>query len=150
MTRSARVHVQVDAGAGPAALASALERAVRRTLEAEGCRAAEVSVALLGDADMQNLNRRWLGKDRSTDVIAFSLGEEGEVLGDVYIGHEQAARQAADLGVSLDEELVRLAVHGTLHVLGHEHAEGEERSASPMFRLQEELVRALAEESGPR
>ena len=150
MTRSARVRVQVDVGAGPAALVEALERAVRRTLAAEGCREAEVSVALLDDAGMQQLNHRWLGKDRTTDVIAFSLGEEGDIVGDVYVGYEQAARQAAELGVAPDEELVRLVVHGTLHVLGHDHPEGEERSASPMFELQERIVRELTGAPGAR
>lgn len=150
MTRPAPVRVQVDAGAGPAGLVESLERAVRRTLAAEGCRVAEVSVALLGDTDMQELNRRWLGKDRTTDVIAFALGEGDEIVGDVYIGVDQAGRQAVDVGVPLDEELVRLAVHGTLHVLGHDHPEGEERSASPMFQLQERIVRELTGGSGAR
>ena len=67
-------------------------------------------------------------------------------MGDVYLGVEQAARQAAEEGVPLAEELVRLAVHGTLHVLGHDHPEGEERLHSPMFVLQEEIVSALLRE----
>jgi probable rRNA maturation factor len=146
VTPESGVRVQVDAGEVPAATMAMLERAVRRTLTAEGCREAEISVALLSDAEMQDLNRRYLGKDRTTDVLAFSLGEPGEVVGDVYVGFEQAARQAADHGVPPDEELVRLVVHGTLHVLGHDHPEGEEREASPMFRTQERLVRELTQE----
>ncbi len=59
------------------------------------------------------------------------------------MGVDQARRQAAELGVPLDEELVRLAVHGTLHVLGHDHPEGPGREESPMFALQEALVRAI-------
>jgi len=146
VTRAARVRVQVHIGDGPARWVAMIERAVRKAVEAEACPAAEVSVALLGDAEMQALNLRWLGKDRTTDVIAFSLGEADEVVGDVYLGSEQAARQAAEAGVPLEEELVRLAVHGTLHVLGHDHPEGEEREASPMFELQERLVRELMAE----
>lgn len=148
MSGAAHVHVYVDAGDGPVDWVDPLERAVRRVLEAEGCRAAEVSVALMSDPDVQELNRRWLDRDHPTDVIAFSLGEAGEVVGDVYIGYEQAERQAADHGVPLAEELVRLAVHGTLHVLGHDHPDGEERTASPMFALQERLVRELIGEPG--
>ncbi|MEQ1856541.1 MAG: rRNA maturation RNase YbeY [Longimicrobiales bacterium] len=143
MTSAARVHVEVDAGAAPEVDVAGLERAVRKTLEAEGCDEAEFSVALLDDGAMQELNLRWLGKDRTTDVIAFSLGEEDEVVGDVYIGFEQAARQASELGIPLGHELVRLVVHGTLHVIGHEHPEGEGRMTSPMFVLQERLVREL-------
>lgn len=147
MTRATGVQVLLDADAAPGAPVALLEKAVRRTLAAESCRRAEISVALLDDARMRELNRTWLDKDRSTDVIAFSLGEEGDVVGDVYVGFEQAARQAADVGVALHEELVRLVVHGTLHVLGHDHPEGEERDASDMFRLQERLVRETMQES---
>jgi probable rRNA maturation factor len=135
--------VQVDAGAGPEALRPALERAVRRTLSAERCKDAEISVALHTDADMRDLNQRYLGKDRTTDVLAFSLGDGDEVIGDVYVGFEQAERQATEFGVALEEELVRLVVHGTLHVLGYDHPDGEERDQSEMFALQERLVREL-------
>ncbi len=136
----------MDAGARPDAIATLLERAVRSTLESEGHSKAEVSLALLTDAAIQDLNRRYLGKDRPTDVLAFSLGDGEEVIGDVYVGMDQAARQATDLGVPLEEELVRLAVHGTLHVLGHDHPEEEGREASAMFVRQEQLVRRLMSE----
>jgi probable rRNA maturation factor len=68
----------------------------------------------------------------------------------VYVGAEQAARQAAEAGVGVGEELVRLAVHGTLHVLGHEHPEGDGREESPMFALQEALVREITGERAGR
>lgn len=107
-------------------------------------KSAEISVSLLGDDDMAVLNRRWLGRPGSTDVLAFSLAGEGEPpLGDVYVGRERAAHQAAEHGVPVAEELVRLVVHGTLHVLGHDHPEGPERLESDMFRRQEALVREL-------
>lgn len=126
----------------------ALADAVRTTLAEEGVEEAEVSVTLLDDDAMRDLNHRYLGKDRPTDVLAFSLGDE-TVLGDVYLGVDQARRQAEELGIPWEEELVRLAVHGALHVLGHDHPEGEERSASPMYARQEALVRRiLAERRG--
>lgn len=120
-----------------------LERAVTATLDAGGAGDAEVSLTLLDDDGIRALNARWLERDRPTDVIAFTLGTAPVLLGDVYLGVEQARRQAVEYGVPLAEELVRLAVHGTLHVLGHDHPEGAERVESPMFALQEELVRAL-------
>jgi len=126
-----------------------LERAVRHALASAGVTEAEVSLTLLDDAGIRELNRRYLERDRPTDVIAFTLSAPGEpVLGDVYVGAEQAARQAADAGLPLTEELVRLAVHGTLHVLGHDHPEGPERLESPMFRLQESLVAELLDADG--
>jgi rRNA maturation RNase YbeY len=120
-----------------------LERAVVLTLIDAGVADAEISLTLLDDHGIRDLNLRYLGKDRPTDVIAFALGREPVLIGDIYLGAEQAARQASELGVPLAEELVRLAVHGTLHVLGHDHPEGEDREASPMFRLQEDLVRRI-------
>jgi len=114
---------------------------VRRTLEEEGREEGEISVTLLPDDEIRAMNREHRGEDRTTDVLAFALhGEDEAPLGDVYVGVEQARRQAREAGVGWAEELVRLAIHGTLHVLGWDHPEGEERDGSPMFRRQEELV----------
>jgi len=123
-----------------------LRRAVEHTARSQGCAGGEISVTLLSDDAIRDINRTWLQRDRPTDVIAFSLGEDGPLMGDVYIGVDQARRQAAEAGVPLAEELVRLAVHGTLHTLGHDHPEGDDRAASPMFALQERLVRELTAE----
>ena len=122
-----------------------LERAVFAACASQGVQEAEVSVALLPDRAIQRLNERHLGHVGPTDVLAFALYEEGEtVVGDIYVGLEQAARQAEEVGVTLHEELVRLVVHGTLHVLGLEHPEdADAREGSPMYRTQEELVRAV-------
>ena len=127
--------------------AALLEAAVRRTWETEGRGAAEVSITLLGDEAIAELNRRYLDRDGPTDVIAFTLGDADAPVGDVYVGAAQAARQASEYGVSLAEELVRLTVHGTLHVLGHDHPDGPERVTSPMFVRQEVLVRSVMEDA---
>lgn len=121
-----------------------MEAAVTTVLRDAGLDTGEISLTLLDDRGVRELNRDHLGRDRPTDVIAFALHDPGQPpLGDVYVGHEQAVRQAAEVGVPLEEELVRLAVHGTLHVLGHDHPDGESRFASEMFTLQERLVREL-------
>ncbi len=126
-----------------------LQEGCLAALAAEGVLQAEVSVTLLDDARITDLNREYLGKDRPTDVIAFPLHAPGEpVLGDVYLGFEQARRQAEEFQVPLEEELLRLVIHGTLHVLGHEHPEGQGRVESEMFRVQEELLNAVLERSG--
>ena len=143
MTPGASREVVVNVGDGADADEGALTRAVIHVLDHEGVDDAEISLTLLDDDGITELNRQYLSKDRPTDVIAFTLGGGDTVLGDIYVGLDQARRQADDLGLSLDEELVRLAVHGTLHVLGHDHPEGPERTESPMFALQEELVRQL-------
>ena len=141
------IEVEVSLGEGVALPLpeEAVERAVRATLRAEGHEAGEVSVAFLDDAAITSLNREYLDHDRPTDVISFALHGEGEPpLGDVYVGVDQALRQAGELGVDPREELLRLAVHGTLHVLGWDHPEGEDRLESDMFRRQEEILRTLA------
>lgn len=138
--------VLVDGGQAGGRWDDLVARAVRRVLERQEVPAAEISVALVDDEAMSRLNRDHLGRDRPTDVLAFPLWEEGEsmVVGDVYLGLEQARRQAEAEGVAVAEELVRLAIHGTLHVLGWDHPEASgAREDSPMFRRQEELVREV-------
>lgn len=140
------VDVQVSVGEGvvPPAAPDRVEAAVRHVLRAEGVDAAEISVALVGDAEIAALNEQYLAHEGPTDVISFHLHDRGEPpLGDVYVGVEQAARQAAGFGAAADEEVLRLAVHGTLHVLGYAHPEGDDRAASPMFARQEALLRAF-------
>lgn len=131
----------LDAAAWP----DLVQRAVRATLADQGVEVAELSVTLLDDAPIRKLNHEYLGHDRPTDVIAFALHGEGEpVLGDVYVGWRQAILQAEREGVPPREEIARLAIHGTLHVLGFDHPdEAEGRSRSEMFRVQEVIVAAL-------
>jgi probable rRNA maturation factor len=77
-------------------------------------------------------------------VISFPLYERGErPVGDVYIGYDQAERQASDADVDIPEEVARLAIHGTLHVLGYDHPEDETRTKSEMWELQEAILRTL-------
>ena len=148
------VVVNLPAATGPPPVPvsrGSLARAVHEALADEGAREGEVSLTLVGDDRIRALNRDYLGRDRVTDVISFCLHDAGEpLLADIYVGYPQALRQAAELGLSAEEELVRLAIHGTLHALGHDHP-AENRFASTFFRRQEALVkRVLAAEDGPR
>ncbi len=137
------IEVLVDGAPDPESEAR-LAAAVEAALEASQIAAAEVSLALVDDDAIRTLNRDHLGHDRPTDVIAFPLWTDGDprVVGDIYIGVDQARRQAMEEQIDLAEELVRLAIHGALHVAGHDHPEpAADRAASRMYRLQEELVR---------
>lgn len=122
-----------------------MERAARRALADAAIASAELSITLVDDAAIRDLNQRYLHRDGVTDVIAFTLGEPEErpLMGDVYVGVEQAWRQAEEVGVAFREELVRLTIHGVLHVIGHDHPEGPERAGSAMFRIQERLLREV-------
>ncbi|HYC52936.1 MAG TPA: rRNA maturation RNase YbeY [Gemmatimonadaceae bacterium] len=115
-------------------------------LRAERVRDAMLSVTFLSTAAMTRLNKRHLRRNRPTDVIAFGFrrtARSAPVIGDVYIAPEVARASAASNGISVREELVRLVVHGTLHVLGYDHPESEAREKSRMWRRQERLVQKL-------
>jgi probable rRNA maturation factor len=124
-----------------------VERAVTAVLAAEDTTAAEISVTFVASPAIAELNRKHLDRPGPTDVIAFQLGEPDAPLGDIYICPESARESAQDYDVEPREELLRLVVHGTLHVLGYEHPEGPDREASEMFRRQEEILTHLFEGS---
>ena len=121
-----------------------VERIVRTVVAGEQ-QDARVSVTFLGRDAMRRLHARHLGQRRPTDVLAFRLSApNGTLVGDVYVCPWVAAREAGARGISLEEELTRLIVHGTLHVLGFDHPDGPERVTSPMWIRQERYVRSLA------
>jgi probable rRNA maturation factor len=125
----------------PRALA---EAAIATVLRGERARRAVVSVTFVSNRAIAALNRQHLGHTGATDVISFPLlAPDGGILGDVYIAPDVARANARTAGVPVREELVRLVVHGTLHVLGWDHPDGEERLQSPMWRRQEQLVRRI-------
>ena len=102
-----------------------------------------LSITFVGTAAISELNRRYLGHRGPTDVISFGLerhSRRGPVVGDIYICPEIARANAKRQGVSSDEELLRLVIHGTLHALGHDHPEGGARTASAMWRIQERIL----------
>ena len=103
-----------------------------------------VSVTFVGPARIRQLNARWKHVDRTTDVLAFSLAlPDGSRQGDVYICRAVAAGEAKKRGLTVGEELVRLVIHGTLHVLGYDHPEGDDRIRSAMWRRQERYLACL-------
>jgi len=126
---------------------AAIRRAVRRTLATEACREnCSVSVALAGDATVTILNANYRGVARPTDVLSFSAGfpdpETGLLhLGDIVISLPTAARQAAARQATLEHEVVLLAVHGTLHLLGHDHARMAAKRR--MWRAQNRILKEL-------
>lgn len=119
----------------------------RAVLEAEGVRDAIISFAFVRASTIAAVNREHLGHKGPTDVISFPLAAAGgaPLGGDVYICPDVAARNAIEHGVGLREEIARLVVHATLHVLGHEHPEGVGREASAMWRRQEALLSRFEE-----
>ncbi len=110
----------------------------------------EVSVSLVDDKTIQQLNRDWRGKDRPTDVLSFPIEDEislpgykYRVLGDIVISLPYAKKQAEEIGLTPKQEILRLLTHGILHLLGYDHETSEEE-AKKMFSLQDKIFNNLS------
>jgi probable rRNA maturation factor len=120
---------------------------------------AELSVLLVDEAAMEQLNRQWMDEAGPTDVLSFPMDElrpgreeeedpQAGLLGDVVLCPQVARRQARQAGHSNEEELLLLTTHGILHLLGFDHAEPEEEQE--MFDLQRRLLLTFLSTRGRR
>jgi len=110
-------------------------------LKGLGYNECEVSLVLTGDDEIRELNRQYRRKDKATDVLSFPLGDP-YMLGDVVISIDRAAAQAESYGVTVDEELGRLLIHGILHLIGYDHVNGGHQ-ARKMCEKEAELMGVL-------
>jgi probable rRNA maturation factor len=125
--------------------------AVLGRIEAESW---DLSILLCDDAFIRELNRQYRDRDEATDVLSFeqgdryrdSEGRERFLAGDIVISLDALERNAEEFGVSRDEELRRLLVHGILHLSGMDHEDDED--SRPMLLRQEGILRELAAEGG--
>ncbi len=112
------------------------------------CSDAELSILFTTDREIKKLNSSYRGKHKPTDVLSFPLREgvggkiAGNTLGDIVISLETTKRQAKELGVTIKEELLRLLIHGLLHLLGYDHERVSPAKARKM-RAQEERLFSL-------
>ena len=118
-----------------------IPEAVQQALRGERIRRAEVTVVLVSDQELLQMNRQFLQHDYLTDVITFPI-EEDPLEGEIYISIDRAREQAMDYGVGVHDEVCRLAIHGTLHLAGHDDATPQERAA--MGALEDRYLAALA------
>jgi probable rRNA maturation factor len=121
------------------ALVDTLENICRTLEPSDG----DVGMVVVDDPYIRGINGRFRGKDRPTDVISFSYLEDADadgLVGEVYISHQTVEREANDLGVDVAHLFLRIAVHGLLHVLGHDHEADDEA------RRMEERERAILEQ----
>jgi probable rRNA maturation factor len=150
---------EVQADIDESLLAKAVRAALKAMQDAEeappidlAASQVETSILITDDSEMQRLNREYRGVDRPTDILSFSLvaDDEGKVvalpadtvqsLGDIVVSYGYAARQATDLGHSLDLELAWLVIHGTLQLVGYTHdtdADAEHMEALERIALQD-------------
>ncbi len=125
----------------------ALVATAKRLLAAIGEAESAISLSLIGDVAMRELNRGYRGKDAATDVLSFPMEhapapDAERLLGDVVISVDTAARQATEYDATLQRELYRLLIHGLLHLLGHDHVRAAERRV--MEREERRLAAAIA------
>lgn len=104
-----------------------LESQIKSILILLECEGTEISILLADDEKMRKLNKQYRGQDQTTDVLSFpqNVGEKEplnpHLLGDVVISTVAAKRQSTEHGLSLEEEIVLLLIHGILHLLGFDH-----------------------------
>jgi len=124
-----------------------IERAVNAALEHQSeALDSELTIVLTDDSRIQDLNRDYLGIDAPTDVLSFPASETdpetgARYIGDIIISMPYAARSAEKAGHPVEAEVQLLVVHGVLHLLGHNHAEEEEKTQ--MWKAQSEILESL-------
>ncbi len=124
---------------------AAIRRVVRQTLDHQSFRkACSLSLILAGEETLASLNARYRGVAHATDVLSFPskiVDPETALLhlGDIVISLPRAARQAAARRKTLEKEVLLLAVHGTLHLLGHDHEHAVEKKR--MWKAQKEILK---------
>ncbi len=112
-----------------------------------GLNSKELSLVLMSDSQITQINRDYLGRDKPTNVISFSMAEgefcgpETGLLGDVIVSVDTAFRHAAQSGEVPDDEVLYLIIHGILHIVGYDHETGEERRK--MRKKEAEIFSAL-------
>lgn len=129
-----------------------MRKVAQRILDALGCPEAELSVSIVGDRSMRILNRDYLGRDKPTNVISFAMqeGEFGtlnpELLGDVVISADTAAREAQEAQEPFLSRLAFLLLHGILHITGYDHERSGEAEAARMEAKEREIFAQLQED----
>lgn len=123
-------------------------RALHNILENLNCQDKEISLLFVDDDGIREINKKYLGRNYPTNVIAFSMteGEFGDInpdiLGDIIISVETAFRDAKSANIEFEEGLDYLMIHGILHLLGYDH-ETSKVDAKRMKKKEEELFFAL-------
>lgn len=124
-----------------------IRRVAQSILVQAGHPTAQLSISLVGKTRMRSLNRKYRGRDYPTDVLAFPMGGAGKqtevFLGDVVICLPIAIGQASRFENTADQEIFRLLIHGTLHLLGYDH-EQSKREATRMQRKERAIVQKLS------
>lgn len=105
----------------------------------------QLNVVFVEPEYQRQLNRDFRKLDKTTDVLSFQYDDD-EILGEIYIDPELAAKQAQKYEVSFENEIIRLVIHGFLHIMGIDH--GTTKSREEMFALQENIIAGFNNKNG--
>jgi len=136
---------------GPQVNNQYIQHMAEQLLQLTGKTESELSILLVSDKRISELNSLWRGKSGPTNVLAFSLTEgqdvvmAGNLLGDIVISVETAANEAKRDGTTIHQRLIILLIHGLLHLLGHDHERSPEE-AEIMFRKEQELLEKIGKQ----
>ncbi len=122
-----------------------VRRSLKRLLKELGFKDSEVSLLLVDDDQIREINKNYLQRDRPTNVISFAMTDGAfgdvhpEILGDIILSVETAARDALTCDIDFMDEVEFLLIHGLLHLLGYNHEDVESNEAKKMKKLEREL-----------
>ena len=145
---TASIEVEDQAWLALAGLEELAQQLVGAVLKSAAIRGGEPEICLLftDDASIAELNARWRGRDRPTNVLSFPSPDDMPVpdgavrpLGDIVLAYGVAAREASDQGKTLRDHTAHLIVHGMLHLLGHDHE--NDSDAETMERLEADILK---------
>jgi probable rRNA maturation factor len=122
-----------------------IRSAVLKILKILECADKEIGINFVNDTKIRQLNKHYLGKDKATNVLSFSLREDEygninpQVLGDIIISVETAQKDAIYGNLTIDQEIYFLIIHGLLHLLGYDHENTTKKETSKMRKKEREL-----------
>jgi probable rRNA maturation factor len=126
-----------------------IRAAILKIMKILECADKEISINFVDDTKIKQLNKQYLGKDKATNVLSFSLREDEygninpQVLGDIVISVETAQKDAVYGNLTVDQEIDFLIIHGLLHLLGYDHENKTEKETSKMRKKERELFNLI-------
>ena len=120
-----------------------LKKFLEKVITGENKIPGDLIFILSGNEAMLEMNRKFMNHDYHTDVISFGASKEGKIQGEIYLGFETICRNAVLYGIGRKEELVRVMIHGILHLCGY--TDGNEKERVKMFKRQEQLLKEYME-----
>jgi probable rRNA maturation factor len=112
-----------------------VKRWVAKTIESKNCHVADISFIFCSDEYLLELNRKYLNHDYYTDILTFNYNQDNYISGDLFLSLDRIAENAKNLNILFIHEILRVCIHGVLHLLGYEDSSEMDKNA---MRLEED------------